>query len=41
LTRKAELMLVVAVIALPLAIAALVQFLRVALAVGREIRERL
>jgi hypothetical protein len=41
LVRMAELMLVVTVIALPLAIAALVQFLRVALAVGREIRARL
>ncbi len=41
LTRLAELMLVVAILALPLAIAALVQFLRVALAVGREIRARL
>jgi hypothetical protein len=41
LSRLAELMLVVALLALPLAIAALVQFLRVAFAVGREIRARL
>jgi hypothetical protein len=41
LTRAPELMLAVAVLALPLAVAALVQFLRVALAVGREIRARL
>ena len=40
MTRMAELMLVVVVVALPLAIAALVQFLRVAFAVGREIRQR-
>jgi hypothetical protein len=40
MTRMAELMLAVVVIALPLAIAALVQFLRVAFAVGREIRDR-
>ncbi|HXU71740.1 MAG TPA: hypothetical protein VN947_20545 [Polyangia bacterium] len=41
LSRMAELMLVVALLALPLAIAALVQFLRVAFAVGRDIRARL
>lgn len=41
LARMAELMVVVALIALPLAIAALVQLLRVAFAVGREIRARL
>ena len=41
LTRAPELMLAVAVLALPLAVATLVQFLRVALAVGREIRARL
>jgi hypothetical protein len=41
LSRAAELMLVFALLALAVAIAALVQFLRVAFAVGREIRARL
>ncbi len=40
MTRMAALMLVVVLVALPLAFTALVQFLRVAFAIGREIRER-